>query len=72
MKLNLKQIEKGRYDHFMLKEIHEQPRAVSETLEERLGGGRVLAQAFGPEAGEIFARTRAVQIVACGTSYHAG
>ena len=65
-------MERGQYRHYMEKEIHEQPRAVAETLEERLGGGRVLAQAFGPEAGEIFSRTRAVQIVACGTSYHAG
>jgi glucosamine--fructose-6-phosphate aminotransferase (isomerizing) len=65
-------MERGQYRHYMEKEIHEQPRAVAETLEERIGGGRVLAQAFGPEAGEVFARTRAVQIVACGTSYHAG
>ncbi len=65
-------MERGQYRHYMEKEIHEQPRAVAETLEERLGGGRVLAQAFGPESGAIFARTRVVQIVACGTSYHAG
>ncbi len=65
-------MERGQYRHYMEKEIHEQPRAVAETLEERLGGGRVLAQAFGPGSAEIFARTRAVQIVACGTSYHAG
>jgi glucosamine--fructose-6-phosphate aminotransferase (isomerizing) len=65
-------MERGPYRHFMEKEIHEQPRAVAETLAERLGQGRVLGQAFGPAAADVFAATRAVQIVACGTSYHAG
>jgi glucosamine--fructose-6-phosphate aminotransferase (isomerizing) len=65
-------MDRGRYRHFMQKEIHEQPRAVAETLEDRVGESQVFAQAFGPEAADIFARTRAVQIVACGTSYHAG
>ena len=65
-------MDRGRYRHFMQKEIHEQPRAVAETLEDRVGEAQVFAQAFGPEAADIFARTRAVQIVACGTSYHAG
>jgi glucosamine--fructose-6-phosphate aminotransferase (isomerizing) len=65
-------MDRGRYRHFMEKEIHEQPRAVAETLEDRIGEARVFEQAFGPEAADIFARTRAVQIVACGTSYHAG
>lgn len=64
--------ERGNYRHFMLKEINEQPRAVAETLEERVGSGRILSAAFGPGAPEIFAATRAVHIVACGTSYHAG
>ncbi len=65
-------LERGPYRHYMEKEIHEQPRAVAETLEERIVSGRVPAQTFGPEAAEIFEKTRAVQIVACGTSYHAG
>jgi len=65
-------LERGPYRHYMEKEIHEQPRAVAETLEERIVSGHVPAEAFGPEAAEIFAKTRAVQIVACGTSYHAG
>jgi glucosamine--fructose-6-phosphate aminotransferase (isomerizing) len=65
-------MDRGQYRHFMQKEIHEQPRAVAETLSERIGAGRVLEQVFGPAAPEVFARTRAVQIVACGTSYHAG
>jgi glucosamine--fructose-6-phosphate aminotransferase (isomerizing) len=64
--------DKGEYAHFMQKEIHEQPRAVAQTLEERIGNGRLLEAAFGPAAAKVFARTRAVHIVACGTSYHAG
>jgi glucosamine--fructose-6-phosphate aminotransferase (isomerizing) len=64
--------EKGDYAHYMLKEIHEQPRAVAQTLEERVAGGKLLEAAFGPLATEVFRRVEAVQIVACGTSYHAG
>jgi glucosamine--fructose-6-phosphate aminotransferase (isomerizing) len=64
--------EKGPYRHFMLKEIHEQPRAVANTLQERVANGRLLEAAFGPAASAIFERVKAVQIVACGTSYHAG
>jgi glucosamine--fructose-6-phosphate aminotransferase (isomerizing) len=64
--------ERGTYAHFMLKEIHEQPRAVAQTLEERVAGGRLLAQAFGPAALDVLKRTTSVHIVACGTSYHAG
>jgi glucosamine--fructose-6-phosphate aminotransferase (isomerizing) len=64
--------EKGQYRHFMLKEIHEQPRAVANTLQERVANGRLLEAAFGPAAAEIFRRTENVHIIACGTSYHAG
>jgi glucosamine--fructose-6-phosphate aminotransferase (isomerizing) len=64
--------EKGEYRHFMLKEIFEQPKVVQRTLEGRLGSDHVLVQAFGPQAAELFASVRNVQIVACGTSYHAG
>ncbi len=64
--------EKGEFAHFMLKEIFEQPRAIAQTLEERVAGGKLLEAAFGPLASEIFSRTEAVQIVACGTSFHAG
>ncbi|MCX2890444.1 MULTISPECIES: glutamine--fructose-6-phosphate transaminase (isomerizing) [Pseudomonas] len=64
--------DKGNYRHFMLKEIHEQPSVVQRTLEGRLGKDNVLVQAFGPNAAELFAKVRNVQIVACGTSYHAG
>jgi glucosamine--fructose-6-phosphate aminotransferase (isomerizing) len=65
-------VEKGEYPHYMLKEIHEQPRAIAETLAERIAGGHLLAAAFGPTATEALARAEAVQIVACGTSWHAG
>jgi glucosamine--fructose-6-phosphate aminotransferase (isomerizing) len=64
--------EKGTFEHFMLKEIHEQPRAVAQTLQERIAGSRLLSQAFGPAAMEVFRRVTSVHIVACGTSYHAG
>jgi len=64
--------EKGEYPHYMLKEIHEQPRAVAQTLAERVAGGRLLEAAFGPAAQAVFAKTQAVRIVACGTSFHAG
>ena len=64
--------EKGQYRHFMLKEIHEQPRAVANTLQERVANGRLLEAAFGPAATQVFANTESVHIVACGTSYHAG
>ncbi|MFJ4454928.1 glutamine--fructose-6-phosphate transaminase (isomerizing) [Pseudomonas sp. NPDC089392] len=64
--------DKGTYRHFMLKEIHEQPTVVQRTLEGRLGKDHVMVQAFGPQAATLFAKVRNVQIVACGTSYHAG
>ena len=64
--------DKGQYAHFMLKEIYEQPRAVADTLQERVANGRLLEAAFGPAATEIFCRTEAVHIIACGTSFHAG
>ena len=65
-------VEKGEFAHYMLKEIYEQPRAVAQTLEERVAGGKLLEAAFGPGALEVLERTEAVQIVACGTSWHAG
>ncbi len=64
--------DKGEFRHFMLKEIHEQPSVVQRTLEGRLSQNQVLVNAFGPQATELFAKVRNVQIVACGTSYHAG
>ncbi|MBV8784025.1 MAG: glutamine--fructose-6-phosphate transaminase (isomerizing), partial [Gammaproteobacteria bacterium] len=63
--------ERGEFAHYMLKEIHEQPRAIADTLAERVANGRLLEAAFGPAATEVLRRTRNVHIVACGTSYHA-
>jgi glucosamine--fructose-6-phosphate aminotransferase (isomerizing) len=65
-------VERGQYRHFMLKEIHEQPRAIAQTLEERVAGGKLLEAAFGPDAPRVFQKTKAVHIAACGSSYHAG
>lgn len=64
--------ERGEYRHYMQKEIFEQPEAVAATLESRLGKDRILEEVFGEKASEIFDKTKSVQIVACGTSYHAG
>lgn len=64
--------DKGEYQHFMLKEIFEQPQAIANTLEGRLSDGKVLTQAFGHHAPELFAQVQRVVIIACGTSYHAG
>jgi glucosamine--fructose-6-phosphate aminotransferase (isomerizing) len=63
---------KGNYRHFMLKEIHEQPETVEATLEGRLSENSVLVNAFGAGAAEVFEKTKAIQIVACGSSYYTG
>ncbi|QAX81389.1 glutamine--fructose-6-phosphate transaminase (isomerizing) [Candidatus Pseudomonas adelgestsugas] len=63
---------KGAFRYFMLKEIHEQPLVVQRTLDNRLSKYQVLVNAFGPQADKLFAKVRNIQIVACGTSYHAG
>ncbi len=65
-------VGKGQYRHFMMKEIHEQPNAIAETLEGRISKKRVLEEAFGVGASEIFDQVKGVHIIACGTSYHAG
>jgi len=69
---NLEDTVKGEYRHFMLKEIYEQPAVVRNTLAGKLSKSHVLEEAFGVNAKGIFDKTRSVQIVACGTSYHAG
>jgi glucosamine--fructose-6-phosphate aminotransferase (isomerizing) len=61
----------GDFEHYMLKEIYEQPTALMATMAPLLEGP-LEAASFGADAAEVFARTRAIQIVACGTSYHAG
>ena len=65
-------IDKGEYRHFMLKEIFEQPKKIKGLLEGQLIGSGVQQEIFGPKAPEIFKQVEALQIVACGTSYHAG
>ncbi|USD21528.1 glutamine--fructose-6-phosphate transaminase (isomerizing) [Microbulbifer variabilis] len=64
--------DKGRYRHYMQKEIFEQPEVVAATLAGRIGERTVLSQALGSLAQEILPKVEQVQIVACGTSYHAG
>ncbi|MEM7358054.1 MAG: glutamine--fructose-6-phosphate transaminase (isomerizing) [Pseudomonadota bacterium] len=63
--------ELGGYTHFMKKEIHEQTRAITETLEGRLGANTVLEIPFGENAKEIFDNAKELKIIACGTSYNA-
>ncbi len=65
-------VDKGEYAHYMLKEMFEQPRALADTLSERIAHDRVLEAIFGPGAHDIFTQVRGVHIIACGTSYHAG
>ncbi|MGK0169920.1 MAG: glucosamine--fructose-6-phosphate aminotransferase (isomerizing) [Gammaproteobacteria bacterium] len=65
-------VERGTYRHYMLKEIYEQPKALADTLAGRIADNHVLEQAFGAGAGQAFEKAEAIQIVACGTSYHAG
>jgi glucosamine--fructose-6-phosphate aminotransferase (isomerizing) len=64
--------DKGEYRHYMLKEIYEQPRAIAHTLEGRIASGVVLDSAFGENAADFLKDIKHVQIIACGTSYHAG
>ena len=71
-KLNATAADKGPYRHYMLKEIFEQPTVVAETLEGRIHNGRLLEESFGYETKALLDKTKQVQIIACGTSYHAG
>ena len=64
--------EKGPYRHFMLKEIFEQPAAITDTLYGRVSNRRVVPESLGPRALEVLPNVEHVHIVACGTSYHAG
>ena len=65
-------VELGIYDHYMQKEIFEQPGAIGNTLEMIEYASSLQPGLFGAEAEEIFKRTRRILILACGTSYHAG
>ena len=73
LKLNLEQIEKGGYDHFMLKEIHEQPKAITDTYRGRLLRSEAIIKMAGVEDNmKKFLNANRFIIVACGTSWHAG
>ena len=63
---------KGDYKHFMEKEIYEQPNAILNTLDGRVGGDDVLENIFGEGSNDLFAKVKRIQITACGTSLHAG
>ncbi len=72
IKLSSSKVDKGPFEHFMLKEIFEQPSVISETLEGRIYKGHILEESFGPKSIDLLNQTKNVHIVACGTSYHAG
>lgn len=73
LQLNLEQIEKGGYDHFMLKEIHEQPRAITDTFRGRLLVNEAIIKLSGLENNmKRFLNAERIIVVACGTSWHAG
>ena len=63
---------KGNYRHFMLKEIFEQPEALGSTINAHIINHKLIEQAFGHNAQDLFAKVKRIQIVACGTSFHAG
>src|SRR5690606_6703325 len=70
--VSLASLELGPYSHFMQKEIHEQPRAISDTIEAVIDDGTFSPELFGDDAAEVLAGIEGVQILACGTSYYAG
>ena len=73
LQMNLEQIEKGGYDHFMLKEIYEQPSVIKDTYRGRLHANQGIIQMSGVEDNlEKFLNAKRIIIVACGTSWHAG
>lgn len=70
--LNFEASDKGDYRHYMEKEIFEQPQAIKNTLANRFDSNHVFLDSFGNRAKDIFEKTQNIQIIACGTSYHAG
>jgi glucosamine--fructose-6-phosphate aminotransferase (isomerizing) len=64
--------EKAPYDHFMMKEIHDQPSALADTLYGRVSNQRVIPESLGERASELLDKVENIHIVACGTSYNAG
>ncbi len=71
-KLSADAVDRGHYRHYMQKEIHEQPVAIEKCLDGRIHAGRLLEATFGLQTEKAFDGIKAVQIVACGTSFHAG
>lgn len=63
--------DKGQFRHFMMKEIFEQPTSINNTLEGRLNADSVIVESFGNKSTELLEKAESVQIIACGTSYHA-
>lgn len=70
--VSLASLELGPYSHFMQKEIHEQPRAISDTIEALIDDGAFRTELFGVQAADIFKQVDSVLILAAGTSYYAG
>ncbi|MEM7430503.1 MAG: glutamine--fructose-6-phosphate transaminase (isomerizing) [Pseudomonadota bacterium] len=70
--LDSQSAEKAPYEHFMLKEIHEQPSALADTLYGRVSNQRVIPESLGDGAAELLSKVENIHIIACGTSYHAG
>jgi len=64
--------KRGRFNHYMEKEIHEQPAALMQTLDQRISDGGIPDSVFGANAEEVLGKVKGMHIVACGTSYHAG
>ncbi|MCK5720231.1 MAG: glutamine--fructose-6-phosphate transaminase (isomerizing) [Thiomargarita sp.] len=65
-------VERGQYRHYMYKEIFEQPQAIKNTIENRIHNSSILETIFGPSTHKLLKNINSVQIIACGTSYHAG
>jgi glucosamine--fructose-6-phosphate aminotransferase (isomerizing) len=65
-------VTKGNFRHYMLKEIYEQSKSITDCLEGRISSDDILDSIFGPSAADIFSQIENIQIIACGTSFHAG
>jgi glucosamine--fructose-6-phosphate aminotransferase (isomerizing) len=72
LKNDAEMVSKGLYRHYMLKEIFEQTKVLTDTVEGRISSVEVLKASFGEKASHIFPEVKQIHIVACGTSYHAG
>ncbi|MGY0561014.1 glutamine--fructose-6-phosphate transaminase (isomerizing) [Luteimonas sp. A277] len=70
--VSLASLELGPYTHYMQKEIHEQPRALSDTIEAIIDAGSFVPELFGADAVDVLKDVEGVKILACGTSYYAG